>query len=204
MCILSLRRKPVGTSWLQPAVARPTISSKTPWRGIWRKCLKFVKYSTAATTTSRAAGESPSTARNSLNPFGGAKKGYSSTERHDALRPGLSSSSGSGTRHHQHLGVHRRRQSARCRASARTNPGRHTWSRTLIHRFRRSGPWQQPDNSRDTPEQSADRGDRKLLADLVGQSIVDLCVTRDRRFRTVGWIGVYRSEERRVGKEGRS
>src|ERR1035441_6012156 len=41
-------------------------------------------------------------------------------------------------------------------------------------------------------QESADRGDRKLLADLVRQPIVDLRMTRDRSFRTVGWIGIDR------------
>src|SRR5260370_4639383 len=44
------------------------------------------------------------------------------------------------------------------------------------------------DHSLDTPEQSADRGDRKLLTDLARESIIDFGVTRDRGFRTVGRI----------------
>ena len=44
------------------------------------------------------------------------------------------------------------------------------------------------DHSLDTPEQSADRGDRKLLTDLAREAIIDFGVTRDRGFRTVGRI----------------
>src|SRR6266704_3156814 len=43
-----------------------------------------------------------------------------------------------------------------------------------------------------TPEQSADRWDRKLLADLARQAIVDLGVTWDWSFRAGGRIGIYR------------
>ena len=39
---------------------------------------------------------------------------------------------------------------------------------------------------------SADRNDRKLLADLSRQPIVDLGVTRDGSFRAAGRIGIYR------------
>ena len=39
---------------------------------------------------------------------------------------------------------------------------------------------------------SVDRGDRKLLADLSSQAIVDFTVTGDRSFRTIGQIGVNR------------
>ena len=40
------------------------------------------------------------------------------------------------------------------------------------------------------PKQSADRSDRKLLADLARQAIVDLGVTRHWGFRAVGGIRI--------------
>jgi len=43
------------------------------------------------------------------------------------------------------------------------------------------------------PEPSADRGDLKLLTDLARQADVDLGVTRDRSFGTVGRIGIDRA-----------
>ena len=47
-------------------------------------------------------------------------------------------------------------------------------------------------SSRETPGQSADRSDRKLLADLSRQAIVDLGVARDWSFGAAGRIGVDR------------
>jgi hypothetical protein len=48
------------------------------------------------------------------------------------------------------------------------------------------------DFSSETPYQSADRRDCKLLADLSGQAIVDFCVARNQCFRACGRIGVSR------------
>jgi hypothetical protein len=48
------------------------------------------------------------------------------------------------------------------------------------------------DHSPETPEQSADRLDRKLLADLSSQAIVDFRVTGDRSFRAGGRISINR------------
>src|SRR5580658_2834080 len=58
---------PAFTNWPRKAAGRPMTWSKTPWRGIWRKWPKYAICSTAATMTSRAAGQNPSTARKRLN-----------------------------------------------------------------------------------------------------------------------------------------
>ena len=56
----------------------------------------------------------------------------------------------------------------------------------LLHKQLLSSP------PRPSTEQSPDRRDRELLADLAGQAVVDLAVARDRGFRAVGRIGIDR------------